>query len=183
MRKVDDAGWITMRKTDRNAAGKGATGRYKFMLGHVTTLVRNSRSDCGARLDSEQLLAPILSDKMTSGMTGLALRTGPLNRQTKGASFLTWTTPNSAAGRPITPCAACSSSATAGSASSALAPRRRVARHHECVGWAQSQFCDFLFSSDNSLFRETDLLFRCIGALRRSFRLNLEISPGQVVWP
>jgi hypothetical protein len=28
------------------------------MLDHVTTLVRNSRSDCGARLDSEQLLAP-----------------------------------------------------------------------------------------------------------------------------
>jgi hypothetical protein len=107
-----------------------------------------------------QLLAPILSDKVTSGMTGLALRTGPLDRQTKGASFLTWTTPNSAARRPITPCAACSISATAGSASSALAPRRRVARRHECVGWAQSQFCDFLFSRDNSLFRETDSLFR-----------------------
>src|SRR3982074_427736 len=56
MREVDDAGWIAMRKADRNAASKGAAGRDKLMLGHVTTLVRNSRSDCGARLDSEQLL-------------------------------------------------------------------------------------------------------------------------------
>jgi hypothetical protein len=40
--------------------------------------------------------------------------------------------------------------------SSALAPRRVWS----CVGWTQSQFCDFLFSRDNSLFREKDSLFR-----------------------
>src|ERR1700730_13344522 len=39
MRKVDDAGWIAMRKTDRNAAGKGAAGRHKLMLDQVTTLL------------------------------------------------------------------------------------------------------------------------------------------------
>jgi hypothetical protein len=38
--------------------------------------------------------------------------------------------------------------------------RWRHAGVWSCVGWTQSQFCDFLFSRDNSLFRETDSLFR-----------------------